>query len=76
MCVCVCVSSSVPKSDSQNGLEAITNSRGVEQPCRAPLNKALYSGLRISVRTLTDVPAYRLQHSWYVAPNIVRLFQA
>ena len=30
VCVCVCVSSSVPKSDSQNGLEAITHSRGTQ----------------------------------------------
>ena len=32
-------------------------SRGVEQACRAPLNKALCSALRISARTLADVPA-------------------
>ena len=31
--------------------------RGVEQACRAPLNKALCSVLRISARTLADVPA-------------------
>ena len=33
-------------------------SRGVEQACRAPLNKALCSALRISARTLADVPAF------------------
>ena len=32
-------------------------SRGVEQACRAPLNKALCSVLRISLETSSDVPA-------------------
>ena len=32
-------------------------SRGVEQACRAPLNKALCSFLRISLETSSDVPA-------------------
>ena len=32
-------------------------SRGVEQACRAPLNKALCSVLKKSARTLADVPA-------------------
>ena len=32
-------------------------SRGVEQTCRAPLNKALCSVLRISLETSSDIPA-------------------
>ena len=31
--------------------------QGVEQACRAPLNKALCSVLRISLETSSDVPA-------------------
>ena len=46
--VCVCVSSSVPKSDSQNGIEAIQHSRGAQEDHRAVPNEALYGNLRIS----------------------------
>ena len=58
LCVCpqqcvwqsVCVSPSVSKRHSTIQLITYTfDSRGVEQPSTPPLNKALYSGLRISV---------------------------
>ena len=53
-CVCVCV---CPTLDKGFFHHLRSTSRGVEQACRAPLNKALCSVLRISARTLADVPA-------------------
>ena len=54
MCVCVCVCVCVGQPLSLR--VPMFPSRGVEQ-ARAPLNKALCSVLRISARTLADVPA-------------------
>ena len=63
--VCVCVCPPLDKGSSTTTLSMLFNylgqppdiGRGVEQACRAPLNKALCSALRISARTLADVPA-------------------
>ena len=63
--VCVCVCPPLDKGSSTTTLSMLFNylgqppfiGRGVEQACRAPLNKALCSVLRISARTLADVPA-------------------
>ena len=45
--------------------------RGVEQACRAPLNKALCSVLRISARTLADVPARSFTSCYTTLPRFV-----
>ena len=37
-----------------------STSRGLEQACRVPLNKALCSVLRIALETFSDLPALRL----------------
>ena len=39
--VCVCVSSSVPKSDSQNGMEVPQNSRGTGADLPIQSNEAM-----------------------------------
>ena len=43
-CVCVCVSSSVPKSDSQNGFAAIQHSRGHAAITQTHANEAMCDG--------------------------------
>ena len=61
----LCVCPPLDKGSSTTTLSMLFNylgqppyiGRGVEQACRAPLNKALCSALRISARTLADVPA-------------------
>ena len=61
----LCVCPPLDKGSSTTTLSMLFNylgqppyiGRGVEQACRAPLNKALCSVLRISTRTLVDVPA-------------------
>ena len=61
VCVCVChtlVLRALHRSPFHHHRDrSFAKSRGVEQACRAPLNKALCSALRISARTLADVPA-------------------
>ena len=43
----------------------------MEQACRAPLNKALCSVLRISARTLADVPARSFTSCYTTLPRFV-----
>ena len=64
VCVCVCVhpwTKGFPPlllpQFFNHLFQPPSTGRGVEQACRAPLNKALCSVLRISARTLADVPA-------------------
>ena len=59
--VCVCVCLCVCHTSFYIGLSH--SSRGVEQACRARLNKALCSVLRISPKMSSDAPAPCLRRS-------------